>query len=281
MRRTLSDVHASVDLAAALLVAGLLALALVVHAAARVFADDRATHERVERERALPIVGHGPMFAVYRALVPVARALAFSGVSANAVTIVSVAIAALASIPFALGHFGVGAALACVAGVCDVVDGIIARETQSSSALGRVLDTTADRYVDAFLLGGMAVYFRHDVALLVLVLVAIVGAFMVSYASSIERELGITTSGDILVPMRRPHRLAYLLAGATLTPITAHAFKLDHRSTVSAFPVVAAIVAIAVLANVSAVRRLVGAAREPTPRKTSRVVSRWGEELRR
>jgi CDP-diacylglycerol---glycerol-3-phosphate 3-phosphatidyltransferase len=249
----------SVDIGASIVIAATLAVALSSHAIASAAAGRVLSEKRVDREQGLPVLGKAPMHAVYRALVPIGRAVALLGISANAVTVFSLAVAALAAVAIALGHLGLGALVACIAALADAVDGIVARESGTASSLGRVLDTTVDRYVDALLLGGLAVHVRHDVVLLVLVLGAIVGSFMVSYASSIERELGVPDSGSA-IPMRRAHRLAYLLVGAALGPVVAELAGSDHPSA-GLVPILIAVSAIAVVGNVSAVRRLIVSAR--------------------
>jgi len=252
-----------IDLGCSIALVGCLALVLGSHAVASVAAGRILAAKRVEREQGLPVVGKAPMHAVYRALVPLARALVALRVSANAVTLISIVLAVCAAIAFGYGRLGVGAVVACASALADALDGMVARESGTASRAGRILDTTVDRYVDALLLGGLAVHVRADAALLVLVLAAIVGSFMVSYASSVERELGVTESPAV-VPMRRAHRLAYLLTGATLGPLAA---QVAGKGTPNGglFPILVAAFAIAVLGNVSAIRRLAAVARaEPT-----------------
>jgi CDP-diacylglycerol--glycerol-3-phosphate 3-phosphatidyltransferase len=248
-----------VDIVCSFILVGALAIALGSHAVASAAAGRLLVAKRVDREQGLPVVGRTPMHAVYRSLLPLGRALVAAHVSANAVTVMSLALAVLAAVAFAFGHLGVGAAIACVATLADAVDGMVARESGTQSRLGQILDTSVDRYVDALLLGGLAVYVRHDAALLIIVLGAIVGSFMVSYASSIERELG-HTSPAALVPMRRAHRLAYVLTGAALGPFAALAVG-EQRPAAGLVPVLVAVAAIATVGNVSAVRRLAAVAR--------------------
>ena len=205
------------------------------------------------------------MHAVYRTLVPVARALVAARVSANTVSYLALGLAVLAAVAFGDGRFGVGAALACAASLADAIDGLVAREGGTQSRFGQVLDTTIDRYVDALFLGGLAVHVRHGVVPLLVVLAAIVGSFMVSYASSLERELGQAgkPKGQA-TPMRRAHRLAYLLTGAALGPFALR-FAGEGRPYAEAFPMLVAASVIAVFGNVSAVRRALAAARVSDP----------------
>ena len=247
-----------VDLAGSITVLAALTVALGSHAIASMLAGRVWVSERVEREAALPLVGRTPMHAVYRLLLPIARLVVALGISANAVSVASLILAIGAAVSFGFGHFGLGAAIAVVASLADSVDGLVARLSGTASTFGKVLDTTIDRYVDVLLLGGIAVY-RHDsVGWLVLSLAAIAGSFMVSYASSIEREVGAPSSH---APMRRAHRLAYLLVAATLQPFS-------EELGFGLAPILVAVSAIAIVGNVSAVRRLFVAA-EVRPRAPS------------
>jgi phosphatidylglycerophosphate synthase len=257
-------VSSSIDVASSVLLLGALTLALGAYAIASVAAGRVLTAARVEREAALPLVGKAPMHAVYRALVPVGRALAATGVSANAVTVSSLLIAGVAAVAFATGHFGLAAVVASVSSLADALDGLVARLTGTKSPLGQVLDTMIDRYVDALFLGGVAMYVRTDPLLLALTIAAIVGSFMVSYASSVERELAIHAGPGA---MRRAHRLAYLLVAATAAPLFGRAFG-DARAEL--VPMFLAIGAIAAVGNTSAVLRLLAAGRVASSRVDAR-----------
>ncbi|MBX3198887.1 MAG: CDP-alcohol phosphatidyltransferase family protein [Labilithrix sp.] len=253
----MEDVDTNIDLASAIALWGVLASALVAFAVAKVAWGLRG-HERLARERGLPLLGKLPMEAVYAVILPIGRALGRFGVSANAVSVASLAIAAGAGALFGMGHFGAGAAVAAVATLADALDGIVARETRTASRFGQVLDTTIDRYVDALLLGGIALFVREDAWLLALTVAALVGSFMVSYASSVLRELGAEDSG---APMRRAHRVAYLICAAALVPFTELALT-GAPLPLRILPMVGALGAIALVGNVSAVARLLRAARE-------------------
>lgn len=243
----------SFDIAASLGLFGALSLALGTHVVASLAHGRALVASRVEREMGLPLVGRAPMHAVYRALEPLGRALVALGVRANAITLASALIALAAGAAFATGHFGVAAAVAAIASLADGLDGFVARLSGTQSRFGQVLDTTVDRYVDAIFLGGIALFVHADVVLLALTLVAIVGSFMVSYASSVERELGVDGGP---APMRRAHRLVFLLLAAAVAPIVAVGFGDSFELPI----VFVAVAAIAVVGNVSAVRRLLRAA---------------------
>jgi CDP-diacylglycerol--glycerol-3-phosphate 3-phosphatidyltransferase len=258
-------VDASIDVAASVALIAGLSLVLGAHVISSLMAGRPLVAARVEREPALPFVGKAPMHAVYRALVPLGRALAALGVSANGVSVTALGIAGMAAIAFGTGHFGLGAVIASVAALADGLDGLVARLSGSKSRFGQVLDTTIDRYVDALFLGGIAIYVRFNAALLAVTIIAIVGSFMVSYASSVERELGVEAGP---APMRRPHRLAYLITASACAPLLAAALPLDVPAG-ELLVVFVAVGAIAVVGNVSAVRRLFAAARVVSARESA------------
>ncbi len=245
-----------IDFTAAIFFTGFLATSGVAFAAsARTVGRGRGI-DRLDGERGLPFVGKAPLEAAYALALRLGRALAALGVPANAVTVSSVVVAAGACVCFAMGHFGLGAAVAILASLADALDGIIARETRTASRLGQVLDTTIDRYVEALFVSGIAFFVRSDGLLFVVTLVALIGGFMVSYASSVLRELG---APDDRAPMRRTHRLIYLLVGAAVVPVVQTALP-EASLRVQLGPVVGALAAIGVVGNVSAVRRLILAA---------------------
>jgi phosphatidylglycerophosphate synthase len=257
----------SLDLGAAILVIGVFATAAVAFAASAWTVGRRQHFKRLERERGLPLFGKAPLEAVYAAAMPLGKGLAAIGVSANAVTVASAFIAVGAGVAFATGHFGLGAATAIVASLADALDGIIAREMGTAGRFGQVLDTTVDRYVEALLVGGILYLVRADAVLFVVALAALVGGFMVSYASSVLRELG---AEDKNAPMRRAHRLIYLLAGAVLVPVVQSVLP-SATQRVQLAPVLVALVAIAVVGNVTAVRRLLVGARSRSAGASARV----------
>lgn len=252
----MAEASDNIDLAAAVALIGIFASAILAFLIASLVWG-RREHARLARETGLPLVGKIPMEAVYAAIMPVGRGLARLGVPANAVSIASLLFAGGAGVLFAMGHFGVGTVVAVVATLSDALDGIVARESRTSNRFGQVLDTTIDRYVDALLIGGIMVLVRADVLLLCVTLAALVGGFMVSYASSVLRELEVDDTG---APMRRGHRVAYLLVATSLTPFVELSFP-NGLLAVRLFPIVVALVAIALVGNVSAIVRLLRAAR--------------------
>jgi CDP-diacylglycerol--glycerol-3-phosphate 3-phosphatidyltransferase len=238
-----------------------LVLILVVLAGAyavRVATSGAASFDRVKRDQGSALFGAGAMQMGYWGLDPIGRGLARAGVSANFISTTSLVLGLGAAAGLALGHFGVAAALAVVSSICDALDGMVARQTRTASDSGEVLDATIDRYVEFTFLGGLAIY-DHDRPLrLAIALAAILGSFMVSYATAKGEAMGVEVPRG---SMRRPERAAYLTLGAALCPFAALWASHGGPPWLSEAPMISATAFVAIIGNVSAVRRLRAVAR--------------------
>jgi phosphatidylglycerophosphate synthase len=188
------------------------------------------------------------------------------GVTANAITGLSAVVAAIAGALLSLGCFGWAALAMGIACLGDALDGVVARRSGSASIGGALFDASVDRYGEFFFLAGLAVYFRGSVAVLLLVLFALAGSYMVSYGSAKAEGLRVPVPPSA---MRRAERAVYLWLGIALTTPFAWLTRLPLRwpswipSWFAQAPVVAAVALIAVVANASAIRRLRALARVP------------------
>jgi CDP-diacylglycerol--glycerol-3-phosphate 3-phosphatidyltransferase len=241
------------DLACSLvLTAGCLIVAVAY--AGRVSRAGAARHARVDRAGSSPLLGKGAMEGGYWAMRPAAQACIALGVTANAVSWASLALAAAAGGSLALGHFGLGAVLSVASSVCDALDGMIARQTGTASDAGEVLDAAVDRYAELLFFGGVVLYLREDALVVTLALAATAGAIMVSYSTAKAEALHVEAPRGA---MRRQERAVYLAVGAALVPVAqAAADRLGLPEWVGEVPLLLVLVLIAVVGNVSAVRRL-------------------------
>jgi phosphatidylglycerophosphate synthase len=136
------------------------------------------------------------------------------GISANALTYVSLVLAAFAGVAASFGHFGSAALLVIASGAFDLVDGVVARATNTVSKWGALLDSTVDRLADGLPLAGVVVFYAGSGPLVALPALAMLGAFTVSYIRARSESLGA-----VLPPlyMRRAERVILvtlsLLAG--------------------------------------------------------------------
>ena len=173
---------------------------------------------------------------------PVALFLGRMGLTPNLVTIIGLLIAVAAAYLIGVGQWWVGGLVALFAGIFDMFDGALARNTGRASDFGALLDSTIDRVSEAVvLLGVLAYYLTSDNDWgAMLVYGALVGSIMVSYMRARSEGLGIECKVGV---MQRPERVA--LTGLGL--IVAHWI-----------PVVMLIVlgVIATLTTVTAIHRL-------------------------
>jgi len=123
-------------------------------------------------------------------------------VDPNILTLLSAAVAWL-GVPLVLLYGAPPWLFIAASGVLDAVDGAVARGRGLASRRGAFLDSFADRYTDAAYL----LYFWHQVDPLIL-LVAVVGTFAISYARCRGEALGAEVRGVGF--MERGERVAYL-----------------------------------------------------------------------
>jgi CDP-diacylglycerol--glycerol-3-phosphate 3-phosphatidyltransferase len=184
----------------------------------------------------------------------VARGLIALGVTANAITLASVFLAAVGGTLLCFGQFGWAAAIMVTASLGDALDGLVARRTGSASVAGALLDASVDRYEEFFFLGGLAVYFHDSTWALLLTLFALAGSFMVSYGSAKAEALGVPVPAGA---MRRTERAVCLCLGVALTPVFPRVVPGATLPPWAAHaPLFVALGLVAVVANISAVRRL-------------------------
>ncbi|MGH7681507.1 MAG: CDP-alcohol phosphatidyltransferase family protein, partial [Candidatus Eiseniibacteriota bacterium] len=90
---------------------------------------------------------------------PLARWLAKRGVKADHLTYAGLGLSLIAALLLGRGDF-LGAALVIgVSGLCDILDGDVARESGSASTFGAFLDSTLDRIGEGSLYAGVANYY--------------------------------------------------------------------------------------------------------------------------
>ncbi|MDP9036981.1 MAG: CDP-alcohol phosphatidyltransferase family protein [Myxococcota bacterium] len=222
--------------------------------AARVSRAGAARFDRVDRAGGSVLLGKGTMQMGYWAMRPIARACIALRIGPDAVSWASLCLGAAAGVVLGFGRYGAGALLSVLSSGCDAIDGMIARETQTASDAGEVLDATVDRYAELFFFGGIAIHERTDPFLLGVVLCASAGAVMVSYSTAKAEALGVTPPRGA---MRRQERAVYLVVGAALVPVTtALVDGLGLPSRIGHLPALAALGLVAVVGNASAVLRL-------------------------
>lgn len=172
------------------------------------------------RERYLRIIG------------PLGKFFAKVGIHPNALSLFGFILSIAAGIVYSTGAFFWAAWVVVIAGTFDTLDGVVARATRKNSPFGAFFDSTLDRYSDMFLFLGLAYHFSGGDAVInipgarlnsdpmptvvIIIILAIVGSYMVSYTRARAEGLGIECKKGL---MQRPERITLLIIGSLLGSI--------------------------------------------------------------
>jgi CDP-diacylglycerol--glycerol-3-phosphate 3-phosphatidyltransferase len=130
-----------------------------------------------------------------RLLDPVARALARTPITPNALTIIgTVGVSAGALALFPTGHLFAGTMVCWFFVTADMLDGALARVKGTTGVFGAFLDSTLDRVADAAVFGGLAIWFvlgGHSKLMAGVALFCLVSGALVSYAKARAEGLGL------------------------------------------------------------------------------------------
>jgi len=212
----------------------------------------RRRHARSEADGGSVFLNKRTMEMVYWVLDPIIDFLAALHITPNMVTLFSLVPAAGAGVALGFGWFGLASVLAVMATFCDILDGLLARKTGVSSGAGEVIDAAVDRYGELFFFGGLVYYYRTHDQVLFIVLAAIVGSFMVSYATAKAEAMGVAAPRGA---MRRGERAAYLIFGAAFTPVAKALFANSASLALHECPIILAVTIVAVVSNISVMQR--------------------------
>ena len=187
---------------------------------------------------------------------PIGKRLAKTSISPNTLSWSGFFLALLGGCLLAQGRFGLASVLLIGSGLLDMLDGFVARLSFRSLNSGVVLDSTLDRYTDAFLLFGAAYYYREWPILLILSLLALQGSFMVSYSTAKAEAIHVTPPRG---NMKRGERWVWLLGGILLSSFSSYwtVRQSDISSEVlKTAPLALSIALVAICSNISAALRL-------------------------
>jgi CDP-diacylglycerol---glycerol-3-phosphate 3-phosphatidyltransferase len=154
----------------------------------------------------------------------IVRPLAGLGITPNTLTVLGLILSFLTAVIIAQGWFLAGGLLVLFAGIFDMFDGAMARARNASTTFGAFFDSTLDRYSESIILFGLLFFalqkpviqdrfwpFQYQQSwMIVLVFIATVGSFMVSYAKARAEGLGLECKTGLLA---RPERVVILALG--------------------------------------------------------------------
>ena len=155
----------------------------------------------------------------------------------------------------ASGRLEAGGWAIALAGVCDILDGRLARALKLSSPYGKFIDSTLDRFVETFAFVGFAWYLRATPFGAVLAGAALAASLLVSYAQARGETVSVSGSGGL---MQRAERMVLTCLACLFDRPLTHALGWPEGRLVLAmlFVVAAGAFATAVHRTVWIARRL-------------------------
>lgn len=147
---------------------------------------------------------------------PVIKLLARTPITPNTITWLGFWITVGAAVLVVTGNLFAAGFVVLVAGFFDMMDGALARTTKRVTRFGGVLDSTLDRLSEAILLLSLLVIYTRgqQVAEGLLVGMALLGSFLVSYIKARTEALGIECNVGLFT---RPERVIILALGLLLS----------------------------------------------------------------
>src|SRR6201991_5109204 len=214
---------------------------------------------------------------IYKVINPVVKLLIRAGLTPNMVTTIGLLLNIGVAIIFISGaevgrrgdlsYVGWAGALILFAGLFDMLDGQVARLGNMSSQFVALYDSVLDRYSELIMFLGICYYLvaHHYFLSSIFAFIALIGSMMVSYVRARAEGLGVEIKGGL---MQRPERVVTLglfamlcgvislyIGGDYKLYIPGIKFHVFETMSIFTFP----IVALAILTNVTAFRRLMDA----------------------
>jgi CDP-diacylglycerol--glycerol-3-phosphate 3-phosphatidyltransferase len=214
---------------------------------------------------------------IYKVIDPVVKVLIKIGLTPNVVTTIGFLLNVGVAVIFIIGgeegnrgdlrYVGWAGGLILFAGLFDMLDGQVARLGNMKSTFGALYDSVLDRYSELIMFLGICYYLvaHHYFLSSIFAFIALIGSMMVSYVRARAEGLGVECKGGL---MQRPERIVTLGLFAILCGVASNyiggnyklyvpgiRFHVFETMSIFTFP----IVALAILTNITAFRRLVDA----------------------
>ncbi|MFB9844795.1 CDP-alcohol phosphatidyltransferase family protein [Mucilaginibacter ginsenosidivorans] len=214
---------------------------------------------------------------IYKVIDPVVKVLIKLGLTPNAVTTIGFMLNLGVAVIFIIGaeegnrgdltYVGWAGGLILFAGLFDMLDGQVARLGNMKSTFGALYDSVLDRYSELVMFLGICYYLvaHHYFLSSIFAFIALIGSMMVSYVRARAEGLGVEIKGGL---MQRPERvitiglfamlcgvISLYIGGDYKLYVPGVKFHVFETMSIFTFP----IVALAILTNVTAIRRLVDA----------------------
>lgn len=149
---------------------------------------------------------------IEKAVKPIGNGLRRTGLSPDHLTVLGFLVAIGAAIAIGAGALRLGLLLVVLAALPDLLDGALAKASDSASQRGAYFDSVMDRVTDALLFGGVAWYLAvgSDPRLSVLPFAVMAVSSVISYQRAKAESLGLQAKGGL---MERAERIVLLCIG--------------------------------------------------------------------
>ena len=219
----------------------------------RVLVKGRYVPERVKKEPGSVFLSRFFIEFGYWCFEPLEKLCLRLRVTPNQLTAGSLACSVGAAASFATGRFTLGGWLVIACAILDALDGMVARTRGIASDAGELLDAAVDRYAEIATFAGIAAYYRSYPLGFWLALTSLAGALLVSYARAKGEISGIDAR---MGSMNRGERAVYIGAAGVLSPYLAR-FSEPGVPHPAFYLMLATLLLVAVMANVTAIRRFI------------------------
>ncbi len=149
---------------------------------------------------------------IEKAVKPIGDRLRRTRLTPDHLTVAGLVVAAGAAVAIGLGWFALGLLLVVLAALPDLLDGALAKASNSSSQRGAFFDSVIDRVTDSLLFGGVAWYFASEESphLTILPMAVALMSGVISYQRAKAESLGLSAKGGL---MERAERIILLCLG--------------------------------------------------------------------
>jgi CDP-diacylglycerol--glycerol-3-phosphate 3-phosphatidyltransferase len=158
---------------------------------------------------------------VERAVKPLGDGLRRTGLTPDHLTLIGLVMGAGAAVAIGLGALRAGLVLVILAALPDLLDGALAKASNSASQRGAFFDSVVDRVTDALLLGGVAWYLADTSSprAAILPFAVMAASSVVSYERAKAESLGLYAKGGLMERAERVVLLCLGLLDSLLIPI--------------------------------------------------------------
>lgn len=138
--------------------------------------------------------------------------LDINGVKPNTITMGSLLLGLLAGVLLAFGYMFAGMCVIVLMGLADILDGQLATSANLTTSFGAILDSTVDRYSEAFVFMGLGFYFfqQEQPWFIFIIGFALLGSISASYVKAKAESLNYDCPVGL---MQRSERIVILAIG--------------------------------------------------------------------